>query len=136
MTEIGSASLMNAIGIETNHSFRNSAAYIQYWLQVRKNDVRFIVSASSKAEKAVNYILGIEARASFPENNRRTIRLIRRKHNWNFSAYDLGIDYTAEYFEKKGRLHYCYGLTDDRMQEIEEAFNYDVFQYSVDDLDW
>ena len=30
------------------------------WLQVLRNDNKFIVSASSKAEKAVNYILGIE----------------------------------------------------------------------------
>ena len=58
VTEIGSASLMNIIGIETNKSFRNSSAYIQNWLSVLKNDVKFIVSASSKAEKAVDYILG------------------------------------------------------------------------------
>ncbi len=37
--------------------FRNNTAYIQNWLQVLKADKRFIVSASSKAEKAVNYIL-------------------------------------------------------------------------------
>ncbi|NBI05108.1 antirestriction protein, partial [bacterium C-53] len=39
-------------------SFRNSAAYVQNWLSVLRNDVKFIVSASSKAEKAVDYILG------------------------------------------------------------------------------
>ena len=58
VAEIGSASLMSIAGIETNKSFRNSSAYIQSWLSVLKNDVKFIVSASSKAEKAVNYILG------------------------------------------------------------------------------
>lgn len=58
VAEIGSASIMNIIGIETGKSFRNSSAYIQNWLSVLKNDVKFIVSASSKAEKAVNYILG------------------------------------------------------------------------------
>ena len=57
--EIGSANLMNIIGIETKRSFKNSAAYIQSWLRVLKNDIKFIVSASSKAEKAVNYILNI-----------------------------------------------------------------------------
>ena len=61
VAELGSASLMNIIGIETRKSFRNSSAYIQNWLQVLRNDVKFIVSASSKAEKAVNYILNIEA---------------------------------------------------------------------------
>ncbi len=58
VAEIGSANLMNILGIETNKSFRNSNAYIQNWLSVLRNDVKFIVSASSKAEKAVNYILG------------------------------------------------------------------------------
>lgn len=58
VAEIGSASLMNLIGIETNESFRNSTAYIQNWLSVLRNDVKFIVSASGKAEKAVDYILG------------------------------------------------------------------------------
>lgn len=57
IAEIGSANLMNIIGIETRKSFRNSAAYIQNWLSVLKNDVKFIVSAAGKAEKAVNYIL-------------------------------------------------------------------------------
>ena len=61
VAELGSANLMNIIGIETRKSFRNSSAYIQSWLRVLKNDVKFIVSASSKAEKAVNYILNIEA---------------------------------------------------------------------------
>ena len=60
LAEIGSANLMNMIGIETDKSFRNSSAYIQSWLKVLKNDVKFIVSASSKAEKAVNYILNIQ----------------------------------------------------------------------------
>lgn len=58
VAEIGSANLINIIGIESQKSFRNNAAYIQNWLSVLKNDVKFIVSASSKAEKAVKYILG------------------------------------------------------------------------------
>lgn len=58
VAEIGSAQLMNIVGIETTKSFRNSTAYIQSWLKVLRNDNKFIVSASSKAEKAVNYILG------------------------------------------------------------------------------
>lgn len=57
VAELGSATLVNMLGIETEKSFRNSSAYIQNWLQVLKNDNKFIVSASSKAEKAVKYIL-------------------------------------------------------------------------------
>lgn len=58
VAEVGSAQLMNIVGIETTKSFRNSTAYIQSWLKVLRNDNKFIVSASSKAEIAVNYILG------------------------------------------------------------------------------
>ncbi len=58
VAEIGSTNILNILGIETTKSFRNSNAYIQNWLSVLKNDVKFIVSASSKAEKATKYILG------------------------------------------------------------------------------
>lgn len=58
VAEIGSSALVHHCGLETPSSFRNNTAYIQNWLQVLKNDKRFIVSAAGKAEKAVNYILG------------------------------------------------------------------------------
>ena len=57
VAELGSAFLINMLGIETEKSFKNSSAYVQNWLQVLKNDNKFIISASSKAEKAVKYIL-------------------------------------------------------------------------------
>ena len=57
VAEIGSAALVHHAGLETAGSFRNSAAYVQNWLQVLKDDKRFIVSAAGKADKAVNYIL-------------------------------------------------------------------------------
>ncbi|MBQ6480472.1 MAG: hypothetical protein IJI45_05090 [Anaerolineaceae bacterium] len=57
IAEIGSAALVSHCGLETPQSFHNSAAYVQNWLTVLKNDKRFIVSAAGKAEKAVNYIL-------------------------------------------------------------------------------
>ena len=58
VAELGSADILHRLGIETTESFLNNAAYIQNWLQVLKNDCRFVVQAASKAEKAVNYILG------------------------------------------------------------------------------
>ena len=58
IAEIGAAALVNRAGLETGKSFRNSAAYVQNWLQALKNDKRFIVSAAGKAEKAVALILG------------------------------------------------------------------------------
>ena len=59
IAEIGAAALVNHSGLENSHSLRNSAAYIQNWLQVLKDDKRFIVSAAGKAEKAVNLILNV-----------------------------------------------------------------------------
>ena len=57
IAECGSAMLMNHIGIESEKTIKNSAAYIQSWIRVLKNDNKFIVSAAGKAEKAVRYIL-------------------------------------------------------------------------------
>ena len=58
VAEIGAATLVNHVGLETATSLRNNAAYIQNWLKVLKDDKRFIVSAAGKAEKAVALILG------------------------------------------------------------------------------
>ena len=59
VAEITAASLVNYTGLETEKSFRNSAAYIQNWVSVLKNDPKMIISASAKADKAFNYILGL-----------------------------------------------------------------------------
>lgn len=60
VAEIGAATLNNHCGIETPHSLRNSAAYIQGWMKAIKNDPTMIVTAAGKAEKAFNYIIGDE----------------------------------------------------------------------------
>lgn len=60
VAEIGSATIMNMLGMEIPKTFENSVAYIQNWLSVLKNDKKFIVSASSMAGKAINLIMGIE----------------------------------------------------------------------------
>lgn len=60
VAEIGSATILNLLGIETPKTFRNSTAYLQSWLRVLKNDNRFIISAATRAEKAVNYIMNME----------------------------------------------------------------------------
>ena len=59
VAEITSAAILHSMGMETAETFKNSAAYIQNWLQVLRNDRKFIVSASGKAEKAAKYILNI-----------------------------------------------------------------------------
>lgn len=57
VAELGAAMLVNHCGIETEKSFKNSAGYVQGWLRALNNDQRLIVSAASKAEKAVEYIM-------------------------------------------------------------------------------
>ena len=61
IAELGAAFLVHSCGLESENSLRNSAGYIQGWLQALKNDKRLIVSAAGAAEKAVNLILGKEA---------------------------------------------------------------------------
>ena len=58
IAEIGAAGILNILGIETESSFQNNAAYIESWLKALKNDKRMIVSAAGKAEKAIDLILG------------------------------------------------------------------------------
>lgn len=60
VAEIGSACILHEIGMETPSSFKNSAAYIQSWLRVLKDDKRMIISAAARAEKAVKMILNIQ----------------------------------------------------------------------------
>lgn len=57
VAEIGAATLVNHVGLETSNSLTNSAAYCQSWLKALQNDKRMIVSAAGQAEKACNLIL-------------------------------------------------------------------------------
>ncbi|WP_332634668.1 zincin-like metallopeptidase domain-containing protein [Halalkalibacter flavus] len=47
--------LCGIAGID-NHTFDNSASYIQSWLRALKNDRTLIISASQQAQKAFDYI--------------------------------------------------------------------------------
>lgn len=57
VADIGSAVILHELGLETEKTIKNTSAYCQSWLRVLKNDNKFIVSAASKAEKAVKLIL-------------------------------------------------------------------------------
>ena len=59
--EMGASYLKSHAGIPIEQ-LENNASYIQSWLEHLKNDKKFIVYASSQAQKAVDYILntGIE----------------------------------------------------------------------------
>lgn len=58
VAELGSQFICNKLGISTEQTFQNSSAYIKSWIKVLQNDTKMIVSASSKAQKACEYLLG------------------------------------------------------------------------------
>lgn len=57
VAEIGSAMLVNIIGLDADKAFKNSVSYIDGWLGALKKDKKLVVNAASKAEKAAKYIL-------------------------------------------------------------------------------
>lgn len=59
IAEIGSACILNSLGIETQGTIQNSTAYIQGWCRQlnEKNNRKWIVQATVQAEKAVKFIL-------------------------------------------------------------------------------
>lgn len=61
VAELTASALLHSLGIETDKTLRNNAAYIQSWIKALKNDVKMIVTASSRADKAYNMIMGVEA---------------------------------------------------------------------------
>lgn len=59
IAEMGASFLCNITGIDNTAVTKNNAAYLQGWLKRLKEDSRLIVQASSKAQAAVDYILGL-----------------------------------------------------------------------------
>lgn len=60
VAEIGASAIMHEIGMESEKTFRNNAGYIQSWLKALREDKKLIVSAASRADKAVRMILNIQ----------------------------------------------------------------------------
>jgi len=58
VAELTSSALLNKFGIETEATLKNNAGYIQSWIKALKDDKRMIVYASSKADKAIEFIIG------------------------------------------------------------------------------
>lgn len=59
VAEMGAAMLCGVCGIE-NSTIENSAAYIGGWLRKLKDDKRLVVHAAAQAQKAADYILGVQ----------------------------------------------------------------------------
>jgi len=62
VAEMGAAFLCGVAGIE-NRTLDNSAGYVQGWLKKLSNDTRLLVQAASQAQRAADYILGLESQA-------------------------------------------------------------------------
>mgnify|MGYP003650357308 CR=1 FL=1 len=60
VAELGSAFLGVTLGLRPDH-IENHAAYIQSWLKVLKNDKQAIFRAASHAQRAVDYLDGLQA---------------------------------------------------------------------------
>lgn len=63
VAELGANFLAHEAGIDPSGLFDNSAAYIAGWLKALQNDTKLIVSAASHAQKAVEYMQGVTAKA-------------------------------------------------------------------------
>jgi antirestriction protein ArdC len=57
--EISASMLMNIAGIEQPNTFENSISYIKSWIGKLREDVKAIVTASGKAQRATDYIMGV-----------------------------------------------------------------------------
>lgn len=64
VAEIGAAYLCGNAGIKDEDVIKNNSAYCASWLQALKNNIKMLVWASSRAEKAANYILSTEPKDS------------------------------------------------------------------------
>lgn len=58
--ELTAAFVCAKLGVSTESSERNSAAYLQGWLRKLKNDPKLFVNAAQRAQKASDFILGIK----------------------------------------------------------------------------
>jgi antirestriction protein ArdC len=65
--ELGAAFLSNEAGILDSVRFENSAAYLASWTEKLENDPRTIISAASQAQRASDFISGIEHKESLQE---------------------------------------------------------------------
>ena len=61
VAELGSAFLSADLGI-TPETREDHAAYIATWLKVLKDDKRFVFSAASHAQRATDYLHGLQSR--------------------------------------------------------------------------
>lgn len=60
VAEMGASFLCGVCGIE-NVTVQNSAAYLQGWMKALRGDARLLIQAAAQAEKAAEYMQGLQA---------------------------------------------------------------------------
>lgn len=63
VAELTSAMVCGHCGIDASSTIHNSAAYVHNWMDAIRGDVTMVVSASSKAQRAADFILGVSEQA-------------------------------------------------------------------------
>jgi len=58
VAEMGSAMLAHRAGLDVDKANQNTTAYLISWLQVLKENPKYLISAGTQAEKAARFILG------------------------------------------------------------------------------
>lgn len=58
VAEIGAAFLCGNADIESEDVIKNNSAYCAGWLQALRNNIKMLIWAASRSERAANYILG------------------------------------------------------------------------------
>ena len=71
IAEMGAAMLSGVTGM-TDQTIHSSAAYIKNWLENLENDPTLVIKAASKAQQAVDYILGYASDRNSTSNNKET----------------------------------------------------------------
>jgi antirestriction protein ArdC len=66
VAELGAAFVLADLGIAPEIR-QDHATYIQSWLTILKNDKRFVFSAASHAQRAVDYLHGLQPRPEIEE---------------------------------------------------------------------
>ena len=75
VAEMGAAYLCYITGIQNNATIDNSAAYIKSWIGKFKEDKKMLLTASSMAQKAVDYILDHQVNPNRPASTKQAGKL-------------------------------------------------------------
>ena len=123
VAEIGAAFLTNLFGIRTDKVERNNKAYIQSWIQKLQKDPNLIITAATKAEKAMDFILdGFEEPKEEPKEDPKPSKPVKSKRYLlgyfdseeviakQFDGYDVEYDNTL-YFVHKSPKGTCWQVS-------------------------